>query len=70
MVGQFSPGAHPMGIMTALTGALAAEYHEGLDITEEAHRMVTAQRLIAKMPHPRSADLPPRQGQGLPAATR
>ena len=50
MVGQFSPGAHPMGIMTALTGALAAEYHEGLDITEEAHRMVTAQRLIAKMP--------------------
>ena len=35
MVEQFSRGAHPMGIMTALTGALAAEYHEGLDITDE-----------------------------------
>ncbi|MDE0658574.1 MAG: citrate synthase [Gammaproteobacteria bacterium] len=50
MVGQFSPSAHPMGIMTALTGALAAEYHEGLDITDETDRMATAQRLIAKMP--------------------
>ncbi|MXY55376.1 MAG: citrate synthase [Gammaproteobacteria bacterium] len=50
MVGQFSPSAHPMGIMTALTGALAAEYHEGLDITDETDRMTTAQRLIAKMP--------------------
>ena len=73
MVDQFSPGAHPMGIMTALTGALAAEYHEGLDITEEAHRMVTAQRLIAKMPtlaaltyrHGKSkAFLPPREDLG------
>ena len=50
MVEQFSPGAHPMGIMTALTGALAAEYHQGLDITVEVDRMATAQRLIAKMP--------------------
>ena len=29
MVGHFSPSAHPMGIMTALAGALAAEYHDG-----------------------------------------
>ena len=50
MVEQFSPSAHPMGIMTALAGALAAEYHEGLDITDEADRMATARRLIAKMP--------------------
>ncbi len=50
MVGHFSEGAHPMGIMTALTGALAAEYHQGLDITVEEHRMATARRLIAKMP--------------------
>ena len=50
MVGQFSRSAHPMGIMTALTGALAAENHEGLDITEESHRLKTAERLIAKMP--------------------
>ncbi|MDE0422976.1 MAG: citrate synthase [Gammaproteobacteria bacterium] len=63
MVGQFSPSAHPMGIMTALTGALAAEYHEGLDITDEAHRMTTAQRLIAKMPA--LAALTYRHGKGL-----
>ena len=64
MVGKFSPTAHPMGIMTALTGALAAEYHEGLDITEEGHRMATAQRLIAKMPT--LAALTFRHGQGKP----
>ncbi len=50
MVQHFSTGAHPMGIMTALTGALAAEYHRGLDITNEAHRIKTARQLIAKMP--------------------
>ncbi len=50
IVGHFSPGAHPMGIMTALTGALAAEYHDGLDIAVAEHRMTTALRLIAKMP--------------------
>ncbi len=50
MVGHFSRDAHPMGIMTALTGALAAEYHHGLDITVEADRWQTATRLIAKMP--------------------
>ena len=64
MVGQFSRGAHPMGIMTALTGALAAENHEGLDITEEAHRLKTAERLIAKMPT--LAALTYRHGQGKP----
>ncbi len=62
MVGQFSRGAHPMGIMTALTGALAAESHEGLDITDEAHRLDTAARLIAKMPT--LAALTYRHGQG------
>ena len=63
MVDQFSRGAHPMGIMTALTGALAAEYHEGLDITDEAHRMATAKRLIAKMPT--LAALTYRHGKGM-----
>lgn len=62
MVQQFSRSAHPMGIMTALTGALAAEYHEGLDITDETHRMATAQRLIAKMPS--LAALTFRHGEG------
>ena len=64
MVGHFSRGAHPMGIMTALAGALAAEYHDGLDITVEEHRMATAQRLVAQMPG--LAALTYRQRQGKP----
>ena len=72
MVSRFSPGAHPMGMMTALTGALAAEYHDGLDITEEPHRLGTAIRLIAKMPllaaltyrHPKGLPPPSRQDLG------
>ena len=50
MASHFSRGAHPMGIVTALTGALAAEYHDGLDIANDAHRLATAQRVIAQMP--------------------
>ncbi len=65
MVRHFSPSAHPMGIMTALAGALAAEYHEGLDIAVEADRAATAQRLIAQMPA--LAALTYRHGQGKPA---
>ena len=64
MLARFSKDAHPMGMMTALTGALAAEYHDGLDITEEAHRQTTAVRLIAKMPI--LAALAYRHGKGLP----
>ena len=73
MVGHFSQGAHPMGIMTALAGALAAEYHDGLDITVEEHRMATAQRLVAQMPglaaltyrqHKGKPYLPPREDLG------
>ena len=64
MLARFSKDAHPMGIMTALTGALAAEYHDGLDIAEAAHRQTTAVRLIAKMPV--LAALAYRHGKGLP----
>lgn len=64
MVAQFSKDAHPMGIMTALSGALAAEYHDGLDITEAGHRQATAVRLIAQMPI--LAALTYRHGKGLP----
>ena len=64
MVRRFSAGAHPMGIMTALAGALAAEYHDGLDIAVEAHRLATATSLIAKMPM--LAALTYRHGQGRP----
>ena len=62
MVGHFSRGAHPMGIVTALTAALGAEYHDGLDITVDAHRLATAERLIAQMPG--LAALTYRHGQG------
>ena len=64
MLRHFSPGAHPMGIMTALAGALAAEYHDGLDIANEQHRMATAQRVIAQMPS--LAALTYRHGKGKP----
>ena len=64
MVGSFSRGAHPMGMMTALAGALAAEYHDGIDITDEADRLDTAVRLIAQMPV--LAALAYRHGAGLP----
>ena len=64
MVGRFSRDAHPMGMMTALAGALAAEYHDGIDITDEADRLDTAVRLIAQMPV--LAALAYRHGAGLP----
>ena len=64
MVSNFSQDAHPMGIITALTGALAAEYHNGLDITVAEDRDITARRLIAKMPT--LAAITYRHGQGKP----
>ena len=46
----FQRDAHPMAVMVSLTGALAALYHEGLDIDDAEHRKLAAIRLIAKMP--------------------
>jgi len=46
----FRRDAHPMAIMCGVVGALSAFYHDSLDITDEHHRMVSAFRLIAKMP--------------------
>ena len=46
----FRRDAHPMAIMTGLVGALSAFYHDSTDITNPAHRDITAVRLIAKMP--------------------
>ena len=64
MIRHFSRNAHPMGIMTALTGALAAEYNDGLDITDDGDRWETCIRLIAKMPT--LAALTYRHGKGMP----
>ena len=46
----FRRDAHPMAIMVGVVGALAAFYHDHMDIHDEDHRLVTAYRLVAKMP--------------------
>jgi citrate synthase len=46
----FQRNAHPMAVLISLTGALAAIYHDGLDVDDPAQRRLAAIRLIAKMP--------------------
>ncbi|ANF58505.1 citrate synthase [Halotalea alkalilenta] len=46
----FRRDAHPMAVMCGTVGALAAFYHDSLDITAERDRQISAHRLIAKMP--------------------
>ena len=46
----FRRDAHPMAIMCGVVGALSAFYHDALDIEDDNQRLVTAHRLIAKMP--------------------
>jgi len=50
IVQGFSADAHPMAVMCSLVGALAALYHDALDIDNAEHRKITAHRLIAKIP--------------------
>lgn len=46
----FRRDAHPMAIMVGVVGALSAFYHDTLDITDPELRLISAFRLIAKMP--------------------
>jgi len=46
----FRRDAHPMAVMVGVVGALSAFYHDALDINNEHHRVISAFRLIAKMP--------------------
>ncbi|MBK8963659.1 MAG: citrate (Si)-synthase [Candidatus Competibacteraceae bacterium] len=46
----FNYDAHPMAMMTAVVSSLSAFFHDRLDIQDYEDRMVTARRLIAKMP--------------------
>jgi citrate synthase len=46
----FRRDSHPMAIMVGVVGALAAFYHDSLDITNERHREIAAYRLLSKMP--------------------
>ncbi|MGD9615122.1 MAG: citrate synthase [Alphaproteobacteria bacterium] len=46
----FRRDAHPMAVMCGVVGALAAFYHDSLDIFDPHQRLVASHRLIAKMP--------------------
>ncbi|MBW6494236.1 MAG: citrate (Si)-synthase [Burkholderiaceae bacterium] len=46
----FRRDAHPMAILVAVIGALAAFYHDTLDITDPESRRKSAIRVIAKIP--------------------
>ena len=43
--------AHPMSIMAGVVGAIASFYHDATDIRNPEHRLITARRVIAKMPN-------------------
>jgi citrate synthase len=46
----FRRDAHPMAVMCGVVGALAAFYHDNLDINDPEARRIAAFRLIAKVP--------------------
>lgn len=46
----FQHDAHPMAMMVSVVASLSAFYHDALDLTDPAHRIETAYRLIAKLP--------------------
>ena len=46
----FRRDAHPMAIMCGAVGALSAFYHDSADINDPAQRVISAHRMIAKMP--------------------
>ncbi|AVP96256.1 citrate (Si)-synthase [Ahniella affigens] len=46
----FQYDAHPMAMLCAVVGSLAAFYHDSLDIEDPKQRHLAAIRLIAKMP--------------------
>ncbi|UDG79994.1 citrate synthase [Candidatus Steffania adelgidicola] len=46
----FRRDSHPMAVMCGVTGALAAFYHDSLDVNVERHREIAAFRLLSKMP--------------------
>ncbi|WP_438952161.1 citrate synthase [Porticoccus sp.] len=51
---QFMSGfrydAHPMAMLCGSVGGMSSFYHDSMDINDPEHRMITAHRLIAKMP--------------------
>lgn len=65
-INGFHNDAHPMAMMVGVVGALSAFYHDSLDISNPAHRDLSAHRLLAKMPT--IAALCYRHANGLPPA--
>lgn len=65
-INGFHNDAHPMAMMVGVVGALSAFYHDALDISNPAHRDLSAHRLLAKMPT--IAALCYRHANGLPPA--
>ncbi len=49
-ISGFHYDAHPMAMMAGVVGSLAAFYHDRLDMSDPAQRMLAAKRMIAKMP--------------------
>ncbi len=43
--------AHPMSVLTGVVGAVASFYHDGMDIYDADERLITARRIIGKMPN-------------------
>ena len=46
----FRRDAHPMAVLCGVVGALAAFYHDALNINDPKHREISTFRLIAKLP--------------------
>ena len=46
----FRRDAHPMAVMVAVVGAMAAFYHDSTDVNDPRQREVAAHRMIAKLP--------------------
>lgn len=43
--------AHPMSVLTGVVGAVASFYHDGMDVYDPQERLLTARRVIGKMPN-------------------
>jgi citrate synthase len=46
----FRRDAHPMAVMVATVGAMAAFYHDSVDINDARQREIASHRMIAKLP--------------------
>ena len=46
----FRRDAHPMAILVGVVGALSAFYHDAMDFSDQEHRTISINRLIAKLP--------------------